>query len=360
MGFWRRLGRWLWRFMVIFSFIVNIILVVVLLGAVLLIFDIKKNIGDPLIGGLHSTAIGLRDATIDWTIPVRDNIPVNLDIQLQTDTVVVLNAPVPLTVQAVIDLPGLNAQNVPATVSLQLPQGLQLPVRLDVPVPVRERLDVSLDVRAIIPLSETQLADPIDTLALLFEPLAIGLHNLPQDWGQAFNMVGMILQGKAGELNLLATDGTGGINDQPYDAWLGYSRTAGLNYALLNQPVPQQNLPQQTGIVPPGGIPLLDSLLPRRADLYTDENTPDSVNQQALTRLQGQGVAPQTYDGTMSQFYLNTQAQVRSEQQQAVGGVILDEAGTAGEAPPDSTTGEAPPPTESGDFGIILPTPASP
>ena len=47
-----------------------------------------------------------------------------------------------------------------------LPQGLVLPVHLDLDVPVREpALPVSLDVRAIIPLKETQLADPIRELA---------------------------------------------------------------------------------------------------------------------------------------------------------------------------------------------------
>ena len=371
MGFWRRLGRLLWRFMVIFSFIVNLVLVAVLVGAGLLIFEIKNAIADPLIGGLHSTAIGLRNATIDWTIPVRDNIPVNLDIQLQTDTVVVLNAPVPLTVQAVIDLPGLNAQNVPATVSLQLPQGLQLPVKLDVPVPVRERLDVSLDVRAVIPLSETQLADPINTLGLLFEPLAIALHNLPSNWGEAGELVGLILGGKLGEINLLATDGTGGINDAPYVPWTGYSRTAGLNYALFDQPVPPTNLPLATGLVPPGGIPFLDELLPSRAPIY-ERGGVRAVNQQAAEALAARGIPPQFFDGTMAAFYNSLQALARGQQTQAVEGVILPD-----QAPPMASPEVLPPqinpptiteqptggpqlptpiPTQTDDFGIVPPS----
>ena len=62
----------------IFSFIVNIILVCVLLVLGLLIFQIKNNIADPLVGGLHGSFVGLDEATIDWTIPVRDTIPVKL------------------------------------------------------------------------------------------------------------------------------------------------------------------------------------------------------------------------------------------------------------------------------------------
>jgi hypothetical protein len=300
------IGRFIWRFMVIFSFIVNIVLVVVLLGLGLFIFEIKNNIAQPLIGGLHSTAIGLENATIDWTIPVRDNIPVNLDIPLQTNTIVRLTASVPLQVSATIDLPGINAYGVTANVNLRLPEGLELPVALDLNVPVRERLDVSLDVRAVIPLSQTQLADPIQNLGLLFEPLAIALHNLPSSFDQLGQTVGRILEGKP--LNLLATDGTGGINDQPYIAWAGYSRTAGLNYALFDQPVPIQNQALATGIVPLGGIPLLDSLLPYRESLYKDDSTPASVNAQAAQNMSAQGIDSVYYDGSMAAYYLRAQA----------------------------------------------------
>ncbi|MCU0511474.1 MAG: hypothetical protein MUE40_02785, partial [Anaerolineae bacterium] len=311
MRFLKGLGRFIWRFMVIFSFIVNLVLVVVLIGAGILIFEIKNNIADPLVGGLHSTAVGLENATIDWTIPVRDTIPVNLDVALNTETIVVLTRPVPLQVNALIDLPGINAFNVNATVELELPAGLQLPVQLNLNVPVREpALPVSLDVRAVIPLKETQLADPIRTLALLFEPLAIGLHNLPSDFNQAGAALGQILTGERPleAFNLLATDGSGGINAAPYVPWAGYSRTAGLDYALFNQPVPATNRPLSTGLVPPGGIPFLDEQLPARAPLYADDSTPDQVTQTALAALAAQGIPAQTYDGSMANYYLLLQA----------------------------------------------------
>ncbi len=298
----------LWSFMVIFSFVVNVILVAVLLILGVFIFEIKNNVAQPLIGGLHSTAVGLHDATIDWTIPVRDNIPVNLDIQLDTVTTVKLVQPVPLQVNARIDLPGINAYNVNAVVNLELPTGLELPVQLNVPVPVRERLDVALDVRAVIPLSQTQLADPIDNLGLLFEPLAIALHNLPSSFDQAVRMAGMVFRGEP--LNLFATDGTGGINPEPYLAWQGYSRTAGLNYTLFNQPVPPQNQPLATGIVPLGGIPLLDAVLPAREALYQDGGTPAQRNALAVQMLAAQGIPPVYYNGDMADFYRQIQAQL--------------------------------------------------
>lgn len=351
----KTIGRWLWRFMVIFSFIVNIVLVVVLLALGLFIFEIKNNVADPLVGGLHSTAVGLKNATIDWTIPVRDELQVTFDLPLQQATIVTLNAPVPLIVSAKIDLPGINAYGVDANVNLTLPQGLQLPVNLDLTVPVDQTVPVSLDVRAVIPLSETQLADPIDTLRLLFEPLAVGLHNLPADFNQAGDMVGRILRGELAlqDVNLLATDGTGGVNPESYTAWAGYSRTAGLNYTLFDQPVPAENVPFETGIVPPGGIPALDEQLPERAVLYADDNTPATMNTMAIENLTAQGVGNVYYDGTMAAHYTAIQMSVVPQEN-----VIIDpNIGTTPNV--GGADSQAAPPAQTNDFGI-LPTPTSP
>lgn len=253
----RALGRFLWRFMVIFSFIVNIVLVVVLLVAGALIFEIKNQVAQPLVEGLHSSFVGLDQATIDWTIPVRDQIQVELDIPLQTDTVVILQEAVPLQVTARIDLPGINAYNVAANVNLELPVGLELPVALDLDVAVDEPLDIELDVRAVIPLSQTQLHDVADNLRLQLEPLAIALNNLPNDFGGAFDLVRAVLSGDA---DLLAE------NDYSRRPWPGYSMTAGVGYDLFGEAVPPQNVPVQTGIVPLGGMPALDEQI--RPDIY--------------------------------------------------------------------------------------------
>jgi hypothetical protein len=278
----RAVGKFIWRFMVIFSFIVNLILVVVLIGLVLFIFNIKNDIAQPLINGLHSSFVGLDQATIDWTIPVRDRIPVVLNIPLKTETTVVLTEAVPLTVNALIDLPGINAYNVTATVELQLPAGLSLPVALDLNVPVDEELDVALDVRAVIPLSQTQLHDVADNLRLLFEPLAFSLSNLPDNFSEAGDMVGRLLRGEP--MNLI-TDPTA-YSQQP---WPGYSTTAGLNYELAEIPFPPCNVPMDTGIVPLGGIPLLDEQL--RPQLYVDDSTPSEVNAVAVTNFEAQRAA---------------------------------------------------------------------
>lgn len=285
----RRLGNFFWRFMVIFSFIVNIVLLVVVAVLLVTLFDIKRNIAQPLVGGLYSSFVGLENATIDWTIPVRANVPVNLDIPLQQNTIVTLTEAVPLTVIAQINAPALSLSN--ARVQLELPVGLELPVALDLDVLVRDSLPVSLDVRAVIPLEETQLYDVAKSLQLLFEPLAVGLYNLPEDWGGAFTLVGDVLGGRA---NLLTP------NEFSANPWPGFSRSAGFNYPLelMVAPVPSDNLAVDIGIVPLGGIPALDEQI--RPELYQDGMIgPVEANAQAAAN----SVVPAAYyDGTYPDY----------------------------------------------------------
>ncbi len=333
----RGLGKWFWRFMIVFSFVVNIILVVVLLALGILIFDIRDNIATPLVAGLHSSFVGLDSATIDWTIPVRDRIPVRLNIPLQTNTTVTLTEPVPLNVTALIDLPGINAYGVNATVNLTLPEGLELPVSLDLNVPVDEELDIALDVRAVIPLEETQLHDVAENLRLLFEPLAYALTSpaLPDNLGEVVPFVMDILDGSPP--NLLDTT----ENAYAQQPWPGYSITAGLGYDLFNEPVPPEHQRVETGIVPIGGIPALDEQL--RPDIYAQFGSPQAANDAARAQLEALGIPPGYYNGEV----ISVLSQITRPQTGATSQV-------AGQQPTTTQNGEG------NDLGIIPPTEPTP
>jgi hypothetical protein len=297
-SFFRGLGRFFWRFMVIFSFIVNLVLVVVILALVLMIFDIKNNIATPLVAGLHSSFVGLDNATIDWTIPVREDVPVKLNIPIDTNTVVVLTEDVPLTVDASISGDVVVRY---ARVTLTLPKDLELPVKLDLAVNVDDTLPVELDVRAVIPLQDTQLHDVADSLRLLLEPMAVGLYNLPDDFGGAIQMVGDTLSGNPP--NLLEA------NQYSIAPWQGFSMTAGLNYPehLLTAPIPEENIPVETGIVPLGGIPALDEQI--RPQLYADGNNPRQRNQFSSQSLETDAIPPVYYTGAFAQYRNQLRAQ---------------------------------------------------
>lgn len=284
----KAIGNGIKTFMILFSFIVNLVLVVIVVALLLLIFDIKNNVVTPLITGLHSSFVGLDESTIDWTIPVRDTIPVRLNIPLETDTVVTLTENIPLTVNATIVLPGVGVLN-NASVSLSLPQGLPLPVRLSLNVPVDEMLDIALDVRAVIPISETQLHDPIDNLRLTFEPIVRALYNLPGSFGEAITLANQMLSGQP--VDLMAAS--------PYslDPWPGFSRAAGVGYTLSSEVWPAANQPIYTGLVPVGGIPALDSQI--RPEIW-QAGGPAVWNARAADVMRQQGIDPAYFSGAYS------------------------------------------------------------
>ncbi len=358
----------IWRFMVIFSFIVNFVLVLVLVGAGLFIFQIKNEIAQPLIQGLHSTAVGLDEATIDWTIPVDAQLPISLNVPINAgtissqvtqigdtpvqniipgETVVTLTRPVPISITgAFIDAGNLQLTN--ATVNITLPEGTRLPVALDLAVQLDTEIPVELDVRAIIPLRDTQLHDPFETLALLFEPLAIGLHNLPNNFGEGGDFVGQILGGEPIPDLLLATDGSG-FNSAPYDPWPGFTQTAGVGYTLFDVPFPPGNPIYDTGIVVPGGIPGLDAALPRRSEYY-DGTTPEEINEERTAELeQNTAIPADTWNGAMEENY-------DVAEPVPVGGSTD---GTTTTLESQSVNGDEQPPTDEHE-DVILPTPTSP
>ncbi len=338
--FLSRFGRWVWRFMIVFSFIVNIILVVVLLALGVLIFEIKNNVADPLVGGLHGSFVGLDEATIDWTIPVRDTIPVQLTVPLQTETTVVLTEAVPLNASAAINLNG-SVVNTP--VSLQLPVGLSLPVQLDLLVPIDEQLDVALDVRAVIPLSQTQLHDVADNLRLLFEPLAVALDNLPSDLNEAGALISQVTADPT-SVNLL-------VASEDFEPWPGFSRTAGLNYDLFWEMVPGTNRPVETGIVQRGGIPFMDEQM--RPDVYA-QGGPAAVNEAAAVEMARRGVGAVHYDGEIDAFIAAAQAEAAAAPIQALSLELETDNNEASNDQPgatESTAGEAA--AATGDLGIL-------
>ncbi len=218
---------------ILFSFIVNLILVIVLAVIVLQIFQIKSGILEPLVTGLHSSFVGLDQAHIITSINVKDSImvadtiPVKLNIPLQQNTIVTLTQAVPLRANTSFTLRDGTTLN--GTVNLSLPAGMQLPVSLNLNVPVDSTLPINLQVPidlkvpVNIPLSETQLHDPFNKLRTLLDPYVHVLQNLPDSWSE---MIGQIFTGKPPARS----------NDYFAQPWPGF--TTGLGTPIPTTPVP--------------------------------------------------------------------------------------------------------------------------
>jgi hypothetical protein len=181
-----------WKFAIIFSFVLNVILVLVLLGLGALIFEIKNQIAQPLIGGLHSNFVAMDQASIVTTIPVQDTITVNdkipvvfdLPLNQQTSVVLLQDTAIPRTV--------VTLNGVPLRTDIVLPAGTSLPVQLNMTVPVSQtipvvlKVPVNLNVAVRIPLNQTELHKPFTSLAGLVEPYNAALNELPSSWTEIF------------------------------------------------------------------------------------------------------------------------------------------------------------------------------
>jgi hypothetical protein len=186
-----------WRGVILFSFAMNIILLLALLVALGFIFQIKNQIAQPLIGGLHSSFVEMNQASIQTTIGVNDTITVNdtipvvFDLPLNQVTNVVTTEPVAIqgaTVNLVSG--GLTLRD--ATANIVLPAGTTLPVQLSLTVPVSQtvpvvlKVPVALNVPVDIPLNKTQLEPPFARLVNIVQPYNDMLNGVPSSWGELF------------------------------------------------------------------------------------------------------------------------------------------------------------------------------
>ncbi len=131
-------------FAIIFSFIVNFILLLVLLIATPLLMPILNSIVGPLVGGLSDSFVDMSNATISRQIEVNDTMPIQFTLPLATDTGVVLTEDVDIpSVKIQFVLPNGGGQ-INGTANITLPEGTNLPVHLDLDVPVDQEIRIRL------------------------------------------------------------------------------------------------------------------------------------------------------------------------------------------------------------------------
>ncbi len=175
------------NFAIIFSFIVNFVLILVLLLSPAPALMAKGQIVDPLLGNLDAAFAALGETRIVSTVKVDHMLPVEFDLPLDRDTKVILTEAVPLQANATFFLPG-GGGAINGTVSLNLPEGMALPVHLDLMVPVSSTIPVLIDVPVEIPLDEAGMGPAIEQLRDVFRPLIEFLGTLPDSPAQALGL----------------------------------------------------------------------------------------------------------------------------------------------------------------------------
>lgn len=199
--------RTLWhRFSVLailFSFIVNCLLVIVLLVAVFPLLQLKNNFLEPLLNNLDMAFQGLGTTTInttvevDQTIPISFTLPMNqpldLDFELpiEQETNVVLTQPTRVENVTITFVLPAGGGVINGTGSIVLPANTVLPVHLNMVVPVRRTIPVVMDVpvdqtipiQMAIPVSiqlgEAGLDPAVQELRAVFTPLNDFVQSIP-------------------------------------------------------------------------------------------------------------------------------------------------------------------------------------
>jgi hypothetical protein len=123
------------------------------------------------VGELQAAIDGMHSAHIRTTIPIDQRIPIELTVPVSQQTTVLTTAPVPMVVPATFTFPGGGGQ-INGSVALSLPPGLELPVDLALTIPISESVPVQFDVPVDIAVADTELGDDFERLQQLIQPAA--------------------------------------------------------------------------------------------------------------------------------------------------------------------------------------------
>jgi hypothetical protein len=139
------------------SLIVNVILVSVLFIMAIQLKNLKTTVNG-LLGGLYSNLVDMNQASINTTIKVDAQIPLNFTLQVQQNTDAILARSISISDAYII----LNSIDVP--VNFSLPAGTDLPITLNTDIPVQMTVPISLQIPVNIPLNQTNLQAPLTGL----------------------------------------------------------------------------------------------------------------------------------------------------------------------------------------------------
>jgi hypothetical protein len=173
---------------IVFSFVVNIILLLVVFVLLTQYVVIKEQVGG-LVTGLDHSFASLGEATISTTIPINQQLPVKFDLPvkfvlpLSQDTTVTTVAPTPINTSVNLSLGQFGRINAPVTLSL--PTGTQLRVRLNLNIPVsttvgvNQSIPVNFNQSAQIKLGPSGLNPVVAQLRGVVSPYVVLMQKLP-------------------------------------------------------------------------------------------------------------------------------------------------------------------------------------
>jgi hypothetical protein len=173
-----------WDVATAFSLIVNLILIGVVVEMAFQIRILKttanslNSLGNNVLGGLYGNFAKMDQASINTTIALDTQIPLNFNLPVSQNTTVVLTSNVAIPKAHIVINTGGVAIN--SVASVTLPAGTSLPVSLNLTIPVQTTIPISLQVPLNIPLNQTGLHEPFTGLQTTILPLYCMLNKNAQ------------------------------------------------------------------------------------------------------------------------------------------------------------------------------------
>lgn len=152
------------------SVVINVILLVILVTVLRGLGSVNATgVGSGLLGGLYTNFERMDQAHIRTVIPVQADVPLNMNIPVQTVTGITLAQDVVIhNARVKITTPTFNIDS-PADVTL--PAGTSLNVAMNFSVPVQAQVPITLNVPVDIAIQNTELHPAITGLQATIKPL---------------------------------------------------------------------------------------------------------------------------------------------------------------------------------------------
>lgn len=178
-----KIGPAFWTIASLLSLLVNIVLIVLLISVGSQLFALKHIVETQVLGGLVQNFADMDTAHIRMVIPVSTEVPAKFDLPLSTNTIVTLTEDTRVLNATIYELNAGGFLYIPrANTNIILPGGSELPVALNLTVPVDQKIPVNLNVAVDIPLNQTELHKPFVGLQEVVKPYYTLLNEYPDSW----------------------------------------------------------------------------------------------------------------------------------------------------------------------------------
>lgn len=174
------------NFAVIFSLLMNFILLTIFLIAALLVIPFT-NFTTSFITELKLAFNQLERAELVQTINVNSEIPIRFTLPL-SDTVKFIPIE-PITFPLTATMNFSDGYSMDGELQAILPAGTNLPLSLNLDLPVDETVPISINVYIAIPIDETDLGQTFREIEAIYDPLERFLIKLPSSNEELFGNV---------------------------------------------------------------------------------------------------------------------------------------------------------------------------